>query len=47
MGQYLTDCLEWFNEEVDHNAAGWKQLDEANAKLITQFDVQNAEILKL
>jgi hypothetical protein len=47
MGPYLTDCLEWFNEEVDHNAAGRKQLDEANAKLITQFDVQNAEILKL
>ena len=47
IGLYLTDCHDWYKEEVGHNAAGRKQLDEANSKLITQFDVQNAEILKL
>ena len=47
LGLYLTDCHDWYKEEVGHNAAGRKQLDEANSKLINQFDVQNAEILKL
>ncbi len=43
----FNDCLEWYIEEIDHSAAGWKQLDEANAKLNSQFDIQNSEILKL
>ena len=47
LGPYLNDCHEWFREGEDHTTAIQQQLDESNAKLISQFNVQNSEILKI
>ena len=47
MRSSISACSAYYNEANDRNHALQQQLDEANSKLITQFDVQNAEILKL
>ena len=47
MRSSISACSAYYNEANDRNHVLQQQLDEANSKLITQFDVQNAEILKL
>ena len=41
------DCAEWYHESEVRNLTLQQQLDDSNAKLLEQFNVQNAEILKL
>ncbi len=47
MAPYISDCSERHSESELCNLALQLQLDESNSKLIEQFNVQNAEILKL
>jgi hypothetical protein len=47
MASYIFDCSEWYRESEVRNLTLQQQLDDSNAKLLEQFNVQNAEILKL
>ncbi len=47
MAPGLCDCSEWHSEAEASNIALQQQLDDSNAKLLSQSNVQNAEILKL
>ena len=47
MGPYLSDCSEWYREAQDRISALQTQLDDTNSKLLSQFEAQNAQILKL
>ncbi len=47
MASYIFDCSEWYHESEVRNLTLQQQLDDSNAKLLDQFNVQNAEILKL
>ncbi len=40
-------CSEWLRESEVRNLTLQQQLNQFNAKLLEQFNVQNAEILKL
>ena len=47
MASYTFDCSEWHCESEVCNMTLQQQLDDSNAKLLEQFNVQNAEILNL
>ncbi len=47
MAPYLYDCSEWHIEAEARNITLQQQLDDFKVKLLAQFYVQNAEILKL
>jgi hypothetical protein len=47
MASYIFDCSEWYRESEVRNHSLQHQLDDSNAKLLEQFNVQNAEILNL
>jgi hypothetical protein len=47
MASYIFDCSEWCRESEVRNHILQQQLDDSNAKLLEQFNVQNAEILNL
>jgi hypothetical protein len=47
MAPYISDCSERHRELELRNFTLQQQLDESNSKLLEQFNVQNAEILKL
>ena len=47
MASYIFDCSEWYRESKVRNLTLQQQLDDSNSKLLNQFNVQNAEILKL
>ena len=47
MASYIFDCSEWYRESEVRNLTLQQQLDDSNAKLLDQFNAQNAEILKL
>ncbi len=47
VSSFLTDCGRSFNEARARTVSVQQHLDEVNAKLLAQFDVQNTEILKL
>jgi hypothetical protein len=44
---FFNDCEKAFQAVHNRQVSVQQQLDEVNAKLIAQFEVQNAEILKL
>jgi hypothetical protein len=47
MASYIFDCSEWYRESEVRNHSLQHQLDDSNARLLKQFNVQNAEILNL
>jgi hypothetical protein len=47
LGQNTSDCLRLYQEVLTRNIVLQQQLDGSNAKLLAQFEVQNAKILKL
>jgi hypothetical protein len=47
MASYIFDCSEWYRESEVPNLTLQQQLNDLNSKLLDQFNVQNAEILKL
>ena len=47
IGSFFTDCEKFYHEARTRSVAVQQQLDEVNAKLLAQFEVQNAEIIKL
>jgi DNA repair exonuclease SbcCD ATPase subunit len=47
VSSFFTDCEKSFHEARTRTVSVQQQLDEVNAKLLAQFEVQNAEILKL
>ncbi len=47
VSSFFTDCEKSFHEARARTVSVQQQLDEVNAKLIANFEVQNAEILKL
>jgi hypothetical protein len=47
MASYIFDCSEWYRESEVRNLTLQQQLNDLNSKLLDQFNVQNAEILKL
>jgi len=47
LGQNISDCVRLYQDAHNRNIVLQQQLDDANAKLLAQFEVQNAEILKL
>ena len=47
LGQNMSGCVRLYQEAHKRNIVLQQQLDDANAKLLAQFEVQNAEILKL
>jgi hypothetical protein len=47
MASYIFDCSEWYRESEVRKHSLQQQLDDSNAKLLEQFNVQNAEILNL
>ena len=47
MAPYIFDCCEWYCESEVRTLILQQQLDDSNAKLLEQFNVQNAEILNL
>ena len=47
MASYILYCSEWYHESEVRNLTLQQQLDDSNAKLLEQFNAQNAEILKL
>jgi hypothetical protein len=47
MASNISDCSEWYCESEVLNLSLQRQLDESNAKLLEQFNVQNAVVLKL
>ena len=47
LGQYNSECALLYQDAYDCNIILTKQLDDVNAKLLAQFEVQNAEIIKL
>jgi hypothetical protein len=47
VSSFFTDCAKSFHEARARTVSVQQQLDEVNAKLLANFEVQNAEILKL
>jgi hypothetical protein len=47
MASHIFDCSEWYRESEVRSLTLQQQLDDSNSKLLDQFNVQNAEILKL
>jgi hypothetical protein len=47
VSSFFTDCEKSFQEARARTVSVQQHLDEVNAKLLAQFEVQNAEILKL
>jgi hypothetical protein len=47
MASYIFDWSKWSSESKVRNMTLQQQLDDCNAKLLEQFNVQNAEILNL
>ncbi len=47
LGQNISDWFRLYQEAHSWNIVLQQQLDDSNAKLLAQFEVQNAEILKL
>jgi hypothetical protein len=47
VSSFFTDCEQSFHEARARTVSVLQQLDEVNAKLLANFEVQNAEILKL
>jgi hypothetical protein len=47
VSSFFTDCEKFYHEARNQSVSCQQQLDEVNAKLLAQFEVQNAEILKL
>ncbi len=47
MGSFFTDCKKFYHEARNQSVSSQQQLDKANSKLLAQFEVQNAEIIKL
>jgi hypothetical protein len=47
LGQNISDCVRLYQEAHDRNIVLQQQLDDSNANLLAQFEVQNAENLKL
>ena len=46
-GSFFTDCEKVYHDARTRSVAVQQQLDEVNAKLLAQFEVQNVEIIKL
>ncbi len=46
LGKNISDCVRLYQEGHNRNIVLQQQLDDSNAKLLAQFEVQNAEILK-
>ena len=47
LGQYNSECALLYQDAYDRNIILTKQLDDTNAKLLAQFEVQNADIISL
>jgi hypothetical protein len=47
LGQNISDCVRLYQETHNSNFVLQQQLDDLNAKLLAQCEVQNADILKL
>ena len=47
VSSFFTDCEKFYHDARNQSVSCQQQLDEVNAKLLAQFEIQNAEILKL